>query len=50
MALLFCKKVAEGVATAASVISLARDHRVSLPLLTAIAQVLEGNVTCKVRV
>jgi hypothetical protein len=34
-----CVQVAEGVATAGSVVSLARKYRVSLPVLTAVAQV-----------
>ncbi len=33
-------QVAEGVATAGVVVSLARTYRVSLPVLTAVAQVL----------
>lgn len=38
-------QVAEGVATAGVVVSLARKYRVSLPVLTAVAQVLDGNLT-----
>ena len=34
--------VAEGVATAASVVILARKHRVALPVLTAVARILDG--------
>lgn len=39
------KQVAEGVATAGVVVSLARKYRVSLPVLTAVAQVLDSNLT-----
>mmetsp|Transcript_9883 Transcript_9883/g.36189 ORF Transcript_9883/g.36189 Transcript_9883/m.36189 type:complete len:469 (-) Transcript_9883:2167-3573(-) len=35
-------EVAEGVATAGVVVSLARKYRVSLPVLTAVARILEG--------
>ncbi|KIZ00080.1 Glycerol-3-phosphate dehydrogenase [Monoraphidium neglectum] len=38
-------QVAEGVATAGVVVSLARRYRVSLPVLTAVAQVLDNNLT-----
>ncbi len=38
-------QVAEGVATAGAVVSLARNYRVSLPVLTAVAQVLDNNLT-----
>lgn len=38
-------QVAEGVATAAVVVSLARRFRVQLPVLTAVAQVLEGHIS-----
>ncbi|GLI58936.1 hypothetical protein VaNZ11_000724 [Volvox africanus] len=38
-------QVAEGVATAAVVVGLARKYRVSLPVLTAVAQVLDNNLT-----
>ena len=38
-------QVAEGVATAGAVIAIARRYRVALPVLTAVAQVLEGNLT-----
>jgi glycerol-3-phosphate dehydrogenase (NAD+) len=37
--------VAEGVATAGVVIGLARKYRVSMPVLTAVAQVLDNNLT-----
>jgi glycerol-3-phosphate dehydrogenase len=37
-------QVAEGVATAGVVVSLARKYRVSLPVLTAVAQVLDNNL------
>ncbi|KAG2501482.1 hypothetical protein HYH03_001260 [Edaphochlamys debaryana] len=37
--------VAEGVATAGVVVGLARKYRVSLPVLTAVAQVLDNNLT-----
>lgn len=40
-------QVAEGVATAGVVVSLARKYRVSLPVLTAVAQVLDNNITAK---
>lgn len=43
-------KVAEGVSTAAAVICLARNFRVRLPVLTAVAQVLDGNITPSVAV
>jgi glycerol-3-phosphate dehydrogenase (NAD+) len=36
-------QVAEGVATAGSVVFLARKYRVSLPVLTAVAAVLAGD-------
>jgi glycerol-3-phosphate dehydrogenase (NAD+) len=36
-------QVAEGVATAGSVVRLARRYRVSLPVLTAVASVLVGD-------
>jgi glycerol-3-phosphate dehydrogenase (NAD+) len=39
------KQVAEGVATAGVVVSLARKYRVELPVLTAVAQVLNGNIS-----
>ena len=38
-------QVAEGVATAGVVVALARRYRVSLPVLTAVAQVLDANLT-----
>ena len=38
-------QVAEGVATAGVVIGLARKYRVSMPVLTAVAQVLDNNLT-----
>jgi glycerol-3-phosphate dehydrogenase (NAD+) len=37
-------QVAEGVATAGVVVGLARKYRVSLPVLTAVAQVLDNNL------
>lgn len=40
-------QVAEGVATAGSVVKLARQYRVSLPVLTAIAAVLAGDCGVK---
>ncbi|PSC70634.1 glycerol-3-phosphate dehydrogenase [Micractinium conductrix] len=40
-------QVAEGVATAAVVVNLARKYRVQLPVLTAVAQVLDGHITAK---
>jgi glycerol-3-phosphate dehydrogenase (NAD+) len=38
-------QVAEGVATAGVVVALARKYRVSLPVLTAVAQVLDNALT-----
>lgn len=38
-------QVAEGVATAGVVVMVARKYRVSLPVLTAVAQVLDNNLT-----
>ena len=38
-------QVAEGVATAGAVVMVARKYRVSLPVLTAVAQVLDNNLT-----
>ncbi len=38
-------QVAEGVATAGVVVGLARKYRVSLPVLTAVAQVLDNALT-----
>ena len=40
-------QVAEGVATAGAVVALARKYRVSLPVLTAVAQVLDNNLTAR---
>lgn len=40
-------QVAEGVPTAAVVVNLARRYRVQLPVLTAVAQVLDGHITAK---
>ncbi|KAK9810164.1 hypothetical protein WJX72_005939 [[Myrmecia] bisecta] len=40
-------QVAEGVTTAGVVVGLARKYRVSLPVLTAVAQVLDGNLNAK---
>ena len=40
-----CPQVAEGVATAGVVVALARKYRVSLPVLTAVAQVLDDALT-----
>ncbi|CAK0787504.1 hypothetical protein CVIRNUC_010724 [Coccomyxa viridis] len=40
-------QVAEGVSTAGVVVSLARTYRVSLPVLTAVAQVLAGALSPK---
>jgi glycerol-3-phosphate dehydrogenase (NAD+) len=37
-------QVAEGVATAGAVMKLARKHKVSLPVLTAVARILEDGV------
>jgi glycerol-3-phosphate dehydrogenase (NAD+) len=45
--LLLLVQVAEGVATAGVVIGLARKYRVSMPVLTAVAQVLDNNLTPK---
>ncbi len=38
-------QVAEGVTTASVVVTLARKYRVQLPVLTAVAQVLDGNLS-----
>eukprot|EP01023_Acetabularia_acetabulum_P005139 TRINITY_DN12109_c0_g1_i1.p1 TRINITY_DN12109_c0_g1~~TRINITY_DN12109_c0_g1_i1.p1 ORF type:complete len:446 (-),score=61.61 TRINITY_DN12109_c0_g1_i1:1386-2693(-) len=38
-------QIAEGVATAGTVVSLARQYRVQLPVLTAVAQILEGELS-----
>ena len=38
-------QVAEGVATAAAVVVLARKHRVALPVLTAVARILDGEMS-----
>jgi glycerol-3-phosphate dehydrogenase (NAD+) len=40
-------QVAEGVATAAAVVQLARRYRVSLPVLTAVASILDGDMGAK---
>ena len=40
-------QVAEGVATAGVVVSLARRYRVQLPVLTAVAQVLDGHISAQ---
>lgn len=40
-------QVAEGVSTAAAVVGLGRKYRVALPVLTAVAQVLDGNLSPK---
>lgn len=40
-------QVAEGVSTAAAVVGLGHKYRVSLPVLTAVAQVLDGNLSPK---
>eukprot|EP00270_Netrium_digitus_P014934 TRINITY_DN5159_c0_g1_i1.p1 TRINITY_DN5159_c0_g1~~TRINITY_DN5159_c0_g1_i1.p1 ORF type:complete len:189 (-),score=63.84 TRINITY_DN5159_c0_g1_i1:166-732(-) len=40
-------QVAEGVATAGAVIALARKFRVQMPVLTAVAQILENQLTPK---
>ena len=37
-------QVAEGVATAPAVMKLARKYRVSLPVMTAVARILEDGV------
>ena len=37
-------QVAEGVATASAVVLLARRHRVALPVLTAVARILDGEL------
>lgn len=37
-------QVAEGIATARVVVQLARRHRVNLPVLTAVAQILDENI------
>ena len=40
-------QVAEGVATAGVVVGLARRYRVQLPVLTAVAQVLDGHISAR---
>lgn len=40
-----CLKVAEGVTTAGVVVGLGQRYRVALPVLTAVAQVLDGNLS-----
>ena len=37
-------QVAEGIATARVVVQLARRYRVNLPVLTAVAQILDDNI------
>lgn len=39
------RQVAEGVATAGAVVALARQHRLSLPVLTAVARILQGEMS-----
>lgn len=39
--------MAEGVATAGAVIALARKYRVQMPILTAVARILENELTPK---
>ena len=41
------KQVAEGVSTAGVVVSLARKYRVKLPVLTAVAHILDSNLSPK---
>lgn len=41
------RQVAEGVSTAGVVVTLARKYRVKLPVLTAVAQVLNGHLNAK---
>lgn len=43
-------QVAEGVATAGAVVRLARRHRVNLPVLTAVACILDGDMDAKTAV
>lgn len=45
--LLSMNQVAEGVATAGAVIALARKYRVQMPVLTAVARILENELTPK---
>lgn len=40
-------QVAEGVATAGVVVGLARRYRVQLPVLTAVAQILDGHISAR---
>ena len=40
-------QVAEGVATASVVVGLAKKYRVQLPVLTAVAQVLDGHISAR---
>ena len=47
LSLLCVGQVAEGVSTAAAVVGLGRKYRVALPVLTAVAQVLDGNLSPK---
>lgn len=41
------RQVAEGVATAAAVVALARKYRVQLPVLTAVAHILDGHISAR---
>ena len=43
-------QVAEGVATAAAVVQLAKRYRVHLPVLTAVASILDGHMDAKTAV
>jgi glycerol-3-phosphate dehydrogenase (NAD+) len=40
-------QVAEGVATAGAVVMLARRHRVALPVLTAVARIVDGQLSAR---
>lgn len=40
-------QVAEGVSTAAAIVALAQKYNVKLPVLTAVARILEGELTPK---
>lgn len=42
---LFPPQIAEGVSTAGAVVRLARQYRVSLPVLTAVAQICDNQLS-----
>lgn len=43
----YCVKVAEGVSTAGAVIALAQKYNVKLPVLTAVARIIDNELTPK---